>query len=52
MKKIISIFLAIMLLVSSMSVFAENQISEEVNPLPTLSDEEIKDIELKQRKRR
>ncbi|MBR5506794.1 MAG: hypothetical protein IKV88_01970 [Clostridia bacterium] len=45
MKKIISIFLAMMLLVSSMSVFAENQITEDVteeaNPLPTLSDEEI-----------
>ena len=45
MKKIISIFLAMMLLVSSMSAFAENQITEDVteeaNPLPTLSDEEI-----------
>ena len=41
MKKIISIFLALMLLVSSTSVFAENQVSEEVNPLPILSDEEI-----------
>lgn len=45
MKKIISIFLALMILISSMSVFAENQIpeevSEEVSPLPVLSDEEI-----------
>ena len=45
MKKIISIFLALMLLVSSTSVFAENQISEDVkeeaNLLPVLSDEEI-----------